>query len=147
VRGLAAVCLFMAVSTTVAFSVIGINYPLILGAVVGLCEIVPFAGFIIAALLVGLVGLFEAPWMAVKGLAAYFALNQFSSYVVTPRVMAARMKLHPLTIIVAVMVGAELAGVTGVILALPGVAAAKVLLMHLVVGQPVRAKPGQGAAR
>ena len=144
VRGLAAVCAFMAVTSTVGFTLVGLNYPLILGAVVGACEIVPYVGFIIAALLVGLVGLFEAPWMAVKGLLVYLALNQFSSYVVTPRVMARRMKLHPLTVIVAVMVGAELAGVTGVILALPGVAVGKVLLMHLVVGRPVSAKSASG---
>jgi predicted PurR-regulated permease PerM len=144
VRGLAAVCAFMAIASTVGFSLIGLNYPLILGAVVGICEIIPFAGFVIAALLVGLVGLFEAPWMAVKGLLVYVALNQLSSYVVTPRVMAARMKLHPLTVMVAVLVGAELAGVTGVILALPGVAVGKVLLMHLVVGRPASGSSRKG---
>jgi len=136
VRGLAAVCAFMAVASTLGFTLIGLNYPLILGALAGVCEIIPFAGFIVAALAVGLVGLFEAPWMAVKGLVVYLALNQFLSYVVSPRLMAARMKLHPLTVMVAVLVGAKLAGVTGVILALPGVAVGKVLLMHLVVGQP-----------
>ena len=144
VRGLAAVCAFMGVASTVGFTLVGLNYPLILGLVVGLCEIVPYAGFILAALLVGLVGLFESPWMALKGLLVYLALNQFSSYFVTPRVMARRMKLHPLTVMVAVMVGAELAGVTGVILALPGVAVGKVLLMHLVVGRPVSAKSASG---
>lgn len=144
VRGLAAVCTFMAVASTVGFTLVGLNYPLILGVAVGICEIVPYVGFIVAALLVGLVGLFEAPWMAVKGLVVYLALNQFSSYVVTPRVMAARMKLHPLTVIVAVMVGAKLAGVTGVILALPGVAVGKVLLMHLVVGRPASSAPQKG---
>lgn len=144
VRGLAAVCAFMAVTSTVGFTLIGLNYPLIVGVVVGLCEIVPYAGFIIAALLVGLVGLFESPWMAVKGLLVYVALNQFLSYVVTPRVMARRMKLHPLTVMVAVMVGAELAGVTGVILALPGVAVGKALLMNLVVGRPASGPSKRG---
>jgi predicted PurR-regulated permease PerM len=136
VRGLAAVCAFMAVTCTLGFTLVGLNYPLIVGLVVGLCEIVPYAGFMFACLLVGLVGLHESPWMAVRALLVYVALNQFLSYVVTPRVMASRMKLHPLTVMVAVMVGAELAGVTGVILALPGVAVGKVLLMNLVVGRP-----------
>jgi predicted PurR-regulated permease PerM len=135
VRGLAAVCAFMALVCSVGFTLVGLNYPLVLGIFAGVCEIIPYAGFIAAAVAVGLVGLFEEPWMAVKGLLVYIALNQFLSYVVSPRLMAARMKLHPLTVLLAVLVGAKLAGVTGVILALPGVAVGKVLLMHLVVGQ------------
>ena len=134
VRGLAVVCLIMATFVTIVLAVVGVNYSLVLGLLAGACEVIPFVGFLIASIAIVLVGLVESPWMAFKGFIAYLAVNQVLSYVVTPRVMGARMKLHPLTAMVSVMVGAKLAGVTGVIFALPAVAVGRVLLMHLIVG-------------
>jgi len=134
VRGLAAVCTFMAASSVIAFTLVGLNYSLILGLLAGFCEVLPFVGFVIVSVVVVLVGLFESPWMALKGFLVYLALNQFLSYVVSPRLMARRMKLHPLTVLVSIMVGAKLAGITGVLLALPAVSVGKVLFLHLVVG-------------
>ncbi|MCX5800640.1 MAG: AI-2E family transporter [Candidatus Eisenbacteria bacterium] len=137
VRGLASVCLIMATSVTIALAVIGVNNPLVLGLFAGACEVIPFVGFIMASIAIVLVGFFESPWMALKGFLAYLAVNQVLSYVITPRVMGARMKLHPLTAMVSVMIGARLAGVTGVVFALPAVAVGKVLLLHLIVGGKV----------
>lgn len=134
VRGLAVVCLIMATFVTIVLAVVGVNYPLVLGLFAGACEVIPFVGFIMASIAIVLVGFVENPWMALKGFLAYLAVNQVLSNVVSPRVMGARMKLHPLTAMVSVMVGAKLAGVTGVIFALPAVAVGKVLLMHLIAG-------------
>ncbi len=141
VRGLAAVCVFMAAISTLAFALVGLNYYLILGLLAGFCEVLPFVGFVIAAVAVALVGLFESPWMALKGFIVYLALNQLISYFVSPRLMGSRMKLHPLTVLVSVVVGAKLAGITGVILALPAVAVGKVLIMRLVVGEAGDKRP------
>jgi predicted PurR-regulated permease PerM len=135
VRGLGIVCSFMGVTATLAFALVGLNYPLLLGLFAGACEVVPFVGFTLASIAIVLVGVFESPWMAVKGFLVYLALNQFLSYVVGPRVMGTRMKLHPLTVLIAVMVGAKVAGLVGVVLALPAVSVGKVLVMHLILGR------------
>jgi predicted PurR-regulated permease PerM len=135
VRGLGITCLFMAGAATLAFALIGLNYPLVLGLFAGACELVPFVGFTLASIAIVLVGVFESPWMAVKGFLVYLALNQFLSYVVGPRVMGTRMKLHPLTVLIAVLVGAKVAGLVGVVLALPVASVGKVLALHLVVGR------------
>jgi len=137
VRGLAIVCLVMATSVTVALAAIGVDYPLVLGIFAGACEVIPFVGFVMASIAIVLVGLFENPWMALKGFLIYLAVNQLLSYAVTPRVMGKRMKLHPLTVMVSVLVGARLAGVAGVVFALPVVSAGKVVLMHLIFGGKV----------
>lgn len=137
VRGLGIVCLVMATSVTIALAAIGVNYPLVLGLFAGACEVVPFVGFVMASIAIVLVGFFENPWMALKGFLIYLAVNQLLSYVVTPRVMGARMKLHPLTVMISVMIGVKLAGLIGVIFALPAVAVGKVLLMHIIVGGKV----------
>ncbi len=138
VRGLAIVCSFMAATSTLAFALVGLNYPLLLGLFAGACEVVPFVGFTLTSIAIVLVGVFESPWMAVKGFLVYLALNQFLSYVVGPRVMGTRMKLHPLTVLIAVMVGAKVAGLVGVVLALPAVSVGKVLAMHLILGRRVQ---------
>ncbi|KPJ60536.1 MAG: hypothetical protein AMJ46_05880 [Latescibacteria bacterium DG_63] len=142
VRGLGITCLFMGGAATFTFALIGLNYPLLLGLFAGACEVVPFVGFTLASIAIALVGVFESPWMAVKGFLVYLALNQFLSYVVGPRVMGTRMKLHPLTVLVAVLVGAKVAGLVGVVLALPAVSVGKVLAMHLVVGRGVGEEGG-----
>jgi predicted PurR-regulated permease PerM len=134
VRGLAIVCLVMATSVTVALAAIGVDYPLVLGIFAGACEVIPFVGFVMASIAIALVSFFENPLMALKGFLIYLAVNQLLSYAVSPRVMGRRMKLHPLTIMISVMVGARLAGVVGVVFALPAVSAGKVLLMHLIFG-------------
>lgn len=137
VRGLALVCLIMATFVTSVLAVVGVNYPLVLGLFAGACEVIPFVGFVMASIAIVLVGFFEDPWMALKGFAAYAVVNQILSNLITPRVMGARMKLHPLTAMVSVMVGAKLAGVAGVVFALPAVAVGKVLLIHLIAGGKV----------
>jgi len=134
VRGLAAVCLIMATMVTIALAAVGVNYPLVLGLFAGACEVIPFVGFVMASIAIVLVGFFEDPWMGLKGFIAYASVNQVLSNLITPRVMGARMKLHPLTAMISVMVGAKLAGVAGVVFALPAVSVGKVLLLHLVVG-------------
>jgi predicted PurR-regulated permease PerM len=118
----------------VALAAIGVNYPLVLGIFAGACEVIPFVGFVMASIAIVLVGFFENPWMALKGFLIYLAVNQLLSYAVSPRVMGRRMKLHPLTVMVSVLVGARLAGLVGVVFALPAVSAGKVLFMHLIFG-------------
>ncbi|MFH0778046.1 MAG: AI-2E family transporter, partial [Candidatus Eisenbacteria bacterium] len=135
VRGLAVVCFVMAGLATSGFVLLGLPHPLVLGLVAGACEAVPFVGFIVTSVVVATVGLSQSPWLSLEGFLVYAGLNQFLSYVVTPRVMAARMRLHPLTIILSVMVGAKLAGFVGVVLALPAVSVGRILFLRLVLGR------------
>jgi predicted PurR-regulated permease PerM len=69
----------------------------------------------------------------IGGLSTVFCLawSQLESNVITPRVMGRAVELHPLAVLLAVMIGSELLGVTGAILAIPVAASAAVILDEL----------------
>lgn len=130
----------MAVMVTVLLSLWGVKYSLILGVLAGVAEIVPFVGpgfaFVAISLVVALTGgsdLVSLPAVQeglVIGL-SYLFLNQLQNSFVSSQVTGRLVKLHPLLVLVAVLVGGHLFGIFGILFAVPVVAAFKVILEHL----------------
>jgi predicted PurR-regulated permease PerM len=101
------------------FTLIGVRYSLALGALAGIAEAVPFLGSVAVVFALVIVqsslGLSEI----VIAVGAYDALNQVNNYVINPRLMSARLELHPFIVILAVLAGSALGGFLGAVLALP----------------------------
>lgn len=123
IRGQSLVCLAQAGQCTLAFSLLGVPYAAVLGTLAGLAETLPFVGSTVVMVLITLVALPEGAEVWARGMIAYVVLNQFLNYLITPRIMKAHLEMHPLAVLLAVGVGAELAGFYGVVFALPAVAA------------------------
>lgn len=119
VRGQAIVCLAMGVAVGTVLAVLGFPYSLFLGVVVGLAEIVPYLGFIFAALAIVIVGFTLGPLQALIGLVAYVVVNSLVGLFITPRVMGGYLKMHAFVVTLSVLAGAKLLGPAGVMLALP----------------------------
>jgi len=120
---------------TVGFLTLGINYAFLLGMTAGLLSIVPFLGVavsIVPALILAAVQ--YGDWFHPLGVLALFSIVQFlEGFFISPKIMGDRVGLHPLTIIIAVMVGTTLlGGITGGILAIPLTAALRVLMFRYV---------------
>lgn len=130
----------MAAMVTILLSLWGTKYSLILGLVAGVAEIVPFVGpgfaFIAISLVVALTGgtgLLVLPTIQeglIIGL-SYLFLNQLQNSFISSQVTGRLVKLHPLLVLMAVLVGGHLFGVFGILFAVPVVAAFKVILDHL----------------
>jgi len=134
-RGQILVALCDGVLLTIGFVAIGLNYALLLGMVAGLLSIVPFLGVaisLIPALLLALVQ--YGDWLHPALVLGVFALVQFlEGFFISPRIMGDRVGLHPLTIILAVMIGTTLmGGIIGGILAIPLTAALRVLMFRYI---------------
>jgi predicted PurR-regulated permease PerM len=134
-RGQVLVALCDGILLTIGFVAIGLNYALLLGMVAGLLSIVPFLGValsIVPALLLALVQ--YGDWLHPALVLGVFAIVQFlEGFVISPKIMGDRVGLHPLTIILAVMVGTTLmGGIIGGILAIPLTAALRVLMFRYV---------------
>ncbi len=109
-------------------SVLGVEYSLAIGAVAGLCRIVPYLDVIVGLVLSGIVLIshFQG-WYQVFGVSLLFALVQFlDGMVITPRVIGDRVGLHPVLVIVSVIAFGDRFGFYGVLLAVPVLAVAKV---------------------
>ena len=123
IRGQFIVCLVVGTATGLGLFVAGVPLSLLLGVVVGVAEVVPFVGFLVAAVLIALVGAATSPLHAGLGVAIYAIVNNVVGIAVTPRVMGRQLKMHPFVVTVSILAGIQLLGPGGVILALPTAAA------------------------
>lgn len=134
-RGQVLVALCDGILYAIGFLIVGLPYAILLGAVATVLTIIPFLGAItisIAALIIAIVH--SGSWvLPVKVLGVFGVVQSLENFVISPRVMGDRVGLHPVTIIVAVMVGTTLlGGILGGILAIPLTAALRVLMFRYV---------------
>lgn len=131
VRGQAVVMLTMGTAVTLVLTLLGFRLALLLGTLAGLGELIPYLGFVVAALSVSLAGMVQGPSHALAGLAAYVAANWTVGAFITPRVMGRHLKMHPFVVTVSVLSGVELLGAPGAMLALPTAAVVQSLVAEL----------------
>jgi predicted PurR-regulated permease PerM len=125
----------------IGFLLIGLPYAILLGAAAMVLTIVPFIGAVIIFVVAMLIALVQfGDWQHPLLVLAVFAVVQtLEGVVISPRIMKGRVGLHPLTIIIAVMVGTTLlGGVLGGILAIPLTAVLRVLMSRYVWKRPAR---------
>ena len=131
IRAQLTACLIVGVLSTVGFALIGLPSPLVLGLIAGLLEFVPLVGPLVMAILAAALALLHwGFWMALAILLFLGVLRIVQDYVIYPRIIGVGIHLHPLAVILAILAGAELAGVAGVFLAIPVIAILTVSYRH-----------------
>lgn len=98
---------------------IGVRYALLLGLVAGMAEIVPIIGPLLAAIPGVLIGLSQSSLYGMAALVFYIVAQQAENHFLVPSIMRRAIGLNPLITIIAVLLGARLAGLPGVILSVP----------------------------
>jgi predicted PurR-regulated permease PerM len=107
------------VSTILLFAV-GSEYAIALGLLVAILDLIPLAGATLAAIIVSTVVLIETDWVRFLIVVAFFVgYQQFENHVLQPLVYGRTVQLSPLAVLCAVLVGAQLAGILGALLAIP----------------------------
>jgi putative permease len=123
------------------FYVIGLNDWLLVGAFVGLIEIVPMIGPLFGSILVLAVGIPQSPHIALLSLLWLVVVREFQSYVVNPRI-GQTVGLSPLVTLLSVAFVGVLFGGLAVILAVPFTSAVATIIDVLVLGhEPPTAQP------
>lgn len=112
---------------------VGMPNPILWGSVCGLLNFVPFLGPAICMGLVGVAGLltFEQPAVALLPVAVVLGLNMVESQVVTPATVAMRLSLSPVIVFLSFMLWGWLWGIAGALLAVPALAAFKIVCDHV----------------
>jgi len=129
------------------FLLIGLPYAVLIGVVAMVVTIIPYVGAILVATTALLIALVQfGDWLhPLLVLAVFGAVQVLESLFISPRIMGNRVGLHPVTIIVAVMVGTTLlGGLLGGILAIPLTAALRVLMFRYIWKKPDEGKPAPG---
>ncbi len=119
IRGQLLLGLIIAALIYLALFLLNVKYALILALVAGVTELIPIVGPFIGGIPAVIVALSQNPWLGLWTLAAYIVVQQLENHLIVPRVMGRVTGLNPVMVILAVLIGAKLAGVTGVLLAVP----------------------------
>lgn len=122
IRGQSLVCLSLAIFYAIGWSVVGLNYAVILGILAGVLGFVPFVGVLFAVGLSMLVALgqYGLDFNALMLVFGVFLVGQvLESSVLTPNLIGNRIGLHPVWVLFAVFAGGSVAGLAGVFLAVP----------------------------
>ena len=124
-------CLLIGIICTIGFWLIGLPSPLILGLIAGVFEFVPLVGPLVVAVLAALLALLHKGFgMAFIVLLFLGVLRIVHDYVTYPKIIGSGIHLHPLAVILAILAGAEIAGVAGIFLAIPVIAILTVIYRH-----------------
>jgi predicted PurR-regulated permease PerM len=136
------------ISGTLAFvvmAILGIPFAAALGLWVAITDLIPNIGAMLGAATCIIVALFSSAGDAVA-LAVYFLIYQrLENYLILPRVMSKAIDLSAPTVIIALLVGAELAGLGGALLALPIAAALKVVIWEVWLADRTPQETGHAA--
>lgn len=113
----------------IGYIIIGLDYALLLAIFAMFLIIVPFLGPLIGIIPAIFVALLSGdPFMAVKVLLVLLVVQQLEGNLVTPNIMGSRLKIHPLTIILLLLIAAALFGFIGILIAIPLYAVVKTLV-------------------
>ena len=130
IRAQLTACLLIGVVCTIGFYLIGVPYWLALGVIAGFLEFIPLVGPLVVALAAALIASFYDVRQALVVLLFLGVLRIIHDYVIYPRIIGQGIHLHPVAVILAILAGAEIAGVAGIFLAIPVIAIATVSYRH-----------------
>lgn len=116
-RGQILLSLIIGVLTTVVMSILGLDYALLLGVIAGALEIVPNIGPTLAAIPAILLALTVSPVRALLTAVACNMIQNVENSLIVPRILGRSLGLHPVVMMVMLVVGTEIAGLPGLILA------------------------------
>jgi predicted PurR-regulated permease PerM len=105
---------------TIVLFAVGSDYAVALGLVVAVLDLIPLAGATIAAIIASTVVFIEEDWLRCLVVIGFFiAYQQFENHVLQPLVYGRTVQLSPLAVLCAVLIGAQLAGILGALVAIP----------------------------
>lgn len=127
------------VMVTIEVALLGIDYPILLGLVAGICEIIPLLGPTIAIATIIFVGYQLGATKIILAIVFFIVIQQISNYMIRPFLFGKFMRLHPINIMVALFVAEKFLGVWGVILS-PAIAAMICVLIDELYLTPINEK-------
>jgi predicted PurR-regulated permease PerM len=120
--------LILGVSSTIVFGLLHVRYFLLLGFLMGVFNIIPIAGGVFTITLAAIVAALDS-WTKMFAVIAFYLLYvNFENAYLIPRIMRSSVNLMGLTILIALLCGTALAGITGALVAVPTAALIAVLL-------------------
>lgn len=140
IRGQLIVCLIVGVFAYIGLLIIDMPYALLLAVFIGLTNVIPYFGPIIAIFPAAFIALTESVQLLIYAIIVNVVVQIIEGNIIAPLIVGRSIRMHPVLIIFALVVGGELGGVIGLILSVPILTILKVILLH--VRREIRQKRG-----
>ena len=132
IRGQLITAIIVGVMEMIGLSLTGVKYPLVLGLVGGIANVIPYFGPFIGAIPAVAVALIQSPMTALWTIVVFTIVQQIDNAFISPKIIEGRLGLHPVTTILAVLVGGEFFGIIGMLVSVPLVAIGKAIIKRVV---------------
>ncbi len=116
--GQATIAMILGTLMTLAFVVLQVPLALLFGLIIGLASLVPFGGAV-SIVVISLLITLQNVWLGLKVFATALVLAQMNEHLVAPRILGNVVGLNPVWIVLSLLLGAKLAGLLGVLIAVP----------------------------
>ena len=127
IRGRVIVAIFIGVSTTIALLILKIPFGLVIGLIAGIADIIPYFGPVIGIIPAVIFALLDSPLKALWVIIIFTVIQQIENDLITPKIIGESIGIHPITVIVSLIIGGEIMGIWGMVLAVPAVAVGKIV--------------------
>jgi len=118
-------------SAAILLYALGVPLPFALGLLVGLFDLIPLAGATIALIVVGTISFLHSITAGIVVVVFFIVYQQLENHILQPLIYGKTVKLSPLAVLIAVLIGAALAGVIGALAAIPIAGAIQVVIRDL----------------
>lgn len=125
--GLGLVAFIQGALSAIALFFLGVPYAILLGTWVSISSVIPYLGAFLGAIPAVILALFESPTTALLTAGVFILIQQLEGNILTPRIQGQTLRVPSVLIFLAVIAGGEIAGLLGVIFAVPTVAVLRVL--------------------
>jgi predicted PurR-regulated permease PerM len=132
IRGQLTVGLLVMVLVSIGLYFLGLEFAILIGIFAGLLDVVPYFGAVVGAVPAITLAVLQSPGMVLKVILLFLLVHQLEGSILAPKILGDNVGLHPLTVIFALLVGGELYGFLGLLLAVPIAAILKVIAKHAI---------------
>ncbi|QZY57010.1 AI-2E family transporter [Crassaminicella profunda] len=132
IRGQFIVATCVGILSIIALLMIKVNFAFLIGIIAGISNIIPYFGPIIGAVPGVVIALLDTPMKALWVIIAFTIIQQIESAIITPKIVGESVGLHPVTVIIALLIGNEWLGLIGLIFAVPIAASIKIITKHMI---------------
>ncbi len=133
IRGEIIDAIIIVILTSGALILIRLDFAVIIGIIAGIFNLIPYFGPIVGLVLAIFIGVLDPnPMKAIYGAIAILIIQQIDGWFIVPKIVGDCVKLHPVIVLLAILIGGNLFGLIGMLLAVPVAALARLLLLRSV---------------
>lgn len=136
IRGTLLDALFICVTLSITLGIIGIKFGVLIGVLAGFCHLIPYFGPIVAFVGTVIFGLLNGQYaQVIAAIIVLFIIIQIDANIIAPKLLGGSVDLKPVFILISIIIGAEVGGVLGMVLAVPVTAVIKLIVTRFIDGR------------